>query len=82
MTCGHCAGVVTKGVEEVDTAAQVSVDLETKVVRMESSHEAGDFLSAIQEAEYSPSVRTRPCISEGRATRASAIWFPGSHRDK
>jgi copper chaperone len=57
MTCGHCAGVVTKAMKEVDATEQVTVDLETKVVCIESSHEAGDFLSAIQGAGYSPSVR-------------------------
>ncbi|ALV61591.1 heavy metal transporter [Burkholderia multivorans] len=56
MTCGHCAGVVTKAIKEVDTAAQVTVDLETRFVHIESSREADEFLSAIQEAGYSPSV--------------------------
>lgn len=56
MTCGHCAGVVTKAVKEVDTAAHVTVDLETRIVRIESSREAGEFLSAIQEAGYSPAA--------------------------
>lgn len=57
MTCGHCAGAVTKAVKEVDATAQVTVDLETRSVHIESSHEAGDFLPAIQEAGYSPYVR-------------------------
>lgn len=56
MTCGHCAGVVTKAVKEVDTAAHVTVDLETRIVRIESSREAGEFLSSIQEAGYSPAA--------------------------
>lgn len=56
MTCGHCAGVVTKAVKEVDTAAHVTVDLETRIVRIESSREAGEFLSEIQEAGYSPAA--------------------------
>jgi copper chaperone len=43
MTCGHCAGVVTKAVKEVDTAAHVTVDLETRIVRIESSREAVNF---------------------------------------
>ncbi|HDR9045312.1 TPA: heavy-metal-associated domain-containing protein [Burkholderia vietnamiensis] len=49
MTCGHCAAAVTKAVKDVDAAAQVSVDIETKVVRIESLRKQADFLSAIQE---------------------------------
>ena len=29
MTCGHCAGVITKAVAEVDAAAKVEIDLAT-----------------------------------------------------
>jgi copper chaperone len=57
MTCGHCAGVITKAVKDVDAQAKVDIDVATKTVRIESAHGADNFLSAIQEAGYSPAVR-------------------------
>lgn len=54
MTCGHCAGRVTQAVKDVDQAARVDVDLESKRVRIESAHAAGEFTAAIAEAGYTP----------------------------
>jgi copper chaperone len=53
MTCGHCAGVVTKAIKVVDANAQVDIDLTTRVVRVLSEHAPSDFVSAIQQAGYS-----------------------------
>ena len=57
MTCGHCAGVITKAVKDIDAQAKMDVDVATRMVRIESAHAAGDFLSAMQEAGYTPTVR-------------------------
>ncbi|CAB3724294.1 hypothetical protein LMG22037_05037 [Paraburkholderia phenoliruptrix] len=57
MTCGHCSGAVTKAVKGVDAQAKVDIDLTIRTVRIESTHPAGDFVSAIREAGYSPAVR-------------------------
>ncbi|CAB3803523.1 hypothetical protein LMG28614_05840 [Paraburkholderia ultramafica] len=57
MTCGHCAGVITKAVKEVDTQATVDIDVATRTVRIESARGADIFLSAIQESGYTPAVR-------------------------
>ncbi|MGF6923153.1 heavy-metal-associated domain-containing protein [Paraburkholderia sp. 40] len=57
MTCGHCAGVITKAVKDVDAQAKVDIDVATRTVRIESAHGADDFLLVIQEAGYSPAVR-------------------------
>lgn len=54
MSCGHCAGTITKAVKEVDGAAKVDVDLETKRVSIESAHAAGEFSAAIAEAGFTP----------------------------
>jgi copper chaperone len=54
MTCGHCAGVITKAVRDIDAQAKVDID---RTVRIESVHGTADFLSAIQEAGYTPAVR-------------------------
>ena len=53
MTCGHCAGVVTKAIKVVDANAQVHIDLTAKVVRVLSERAPGDLISAIQQAGYS-----------------------------
>ena len=57
MTCGHCAGVITKAVRYVDAQAKVDIDVATRTVRIESAHGTADFLSAIQAAGYTPAVR-------------------------
>ncbi|MFL9934530.1 heavy-metal-associated domain-containing protein [Paraburkholderia sp. RL18-103-BIB-C] len=57
MTCGHCAGVITKAVKDIDAQAKVDIDVATRMVRIESAHAAGDLLSAIEDAGYTPTVR-------------------------
>lgn len=57
MTCGHCAGVITKAVKEVDAQAKVDIEVATRTVRIESARGANDFLSAIEEAGYTPALR-------------------------
>ncbi len=58
MTCGHCAGVITKAVKDVDAQANVSIDVANRTVRIQSTHGAADFLSAIEDVGYTPTVRT------------------------
>jgi copper chaperone len=57
MTCGHCAGAITKAVKDVDAQANVDIDVATKTVRIDSTRGVNDFLSAIEEAGFSPAVR-------------------------
>jgi copper chaperone len=52
MSCGHCAGAVTKSVLEVDANAKVEVDLVQKRVKVESSAELADIAAAIDAAGY------------------------------
>ena len=54
MTCGHCASTITRAVKDVDAASRCEVDLGAKKVRIESSHPAGEFRSAIEEAGFTP----------------------------
>jgi copper chaperone len=54
MTCGHCASTITRAVKEVDAAGRCEIDLSGKKVRIESTHEAGEFKAAIEEAGYTP----------------------------
>lgn len=54
MTCGHCASSITRAVKEVDAAGRCEVDLAAKKVRIESGHDAAEFLDAIREAGFTP----------------------------
>jgi copper chaperone CopZ len=33
MTCGHCAGVITKAVKDIDAQAKVDIDVATRTLR-------------------------------------------------
>jgi copper chaperone len=54
MTCGHCASSITRAVKDVDPAGRCEIDLGAKKVRIESSHAAEEFRSAIAEAGFTP----------------------------
>jgi copper chaperone len=55
MSCGHCAGAITKAVKAADPAAQVQVDLDAHQVRIESAKaDAKTLQNAIEEAGYTP----------------------------
>lgn len=52
MSCGHCAGSVTKAVKLVDPAAKVDVDLANKKVKVESQEDRSLFAKALTDAGY------------------------------
>ena len=52
MSCGHCAGAVTRAVQEIDVAAKVEVDLASKTVRIDSATALAPLKSAIADAGY------------------------------
>ena len=52
MSCGHCIGVVTRSVKEVDAAATVEIDLATQKVKVESGAALEDIAAALEEAGY------------------------------
>ena len=54
MTCGHCAGVITKAVAEIDAAAKVEIDLPTHRVRITGTEALTEVEAAIREAGYTP----------------------------
>lgn len=55
MTCGHCAGAITKAVKAVDAGAKVEIDLGRHLVRVESgTADAKTIREAIAEAGYTP----------------------------
>ena len=52
MSCGHCVKAVTRSVQDVDSNAQVDVDLASKTVRVQSGAELNAVKEAIAEAGY------------------------------
>lgn len=57
MTCGGCAGRVTRAAKSVDVNARIEVDLPAKRVRIESDKHAMQFAQALAQAGYAPSDR-------------------------
>ncbi len=54
MTCGHCVKTVTETIHRIDAAAEVSVDLPTHRVRIETNQPAEAFVPALTEEGYAP----------------------------
>ena len=55
MTCGHCAGVITRAVKVADKDAQVRVDVAEHLVEIEpKAVDAKVLREAISEAGYTP----------------------------
>jgi copper chaperone len=52
MSCGHCQRAVTAAVLRVDPQAQVKVDLQTKVVAIESAQPVDAFKVTLAEEGY------------------------------
>jgi copper chaperone len=52
MTCDHCKIAVTEEVTKVDGVAAVSVDLGTKLVRIDGGADHAAVVAAIDEAGY------------------------------
>jgi copper chaperone len=54
MTCGHCAGRITKAVIATDTAADVRIDIASKIADIQTSASVDDIAGAIVAAGYTP----------------------------
>ncbi|SAK70663.1 heavy metal transport/detoxification protein [Caballeronia catudaia] len=52
MSCQHCVAAVTRAIQEIDTQAQVRVDLERGRVAVESAQSNDALKEAIDEAGY------------------------------
>ncbi|RUM95730.1 copper chaperone [Pseudaminobacter arsenicus] len=52
MTCGHCAGTVTKAVQSVDSHASVTVDLPSKTVSIVTAVDPAKISKAVEAAGY------------------------------
>ena len=54
MSCGHCVGVITRTVQQLDPLARVQTDLASKKVLVESSQPREALTHALDEAGYTP----------------------------
>jgi len=54
MSCGHCVGVITKTVQQLDPKARVETDLASKKVRVESAQPRDAIVHVLDEAGYTP----------------------------
>ena len=56
MTCDKCASTIRKAVSGVDAGASCDIDLETKRVSVSSALPPSDFVEALEEVGYLPSL--------------------------
>ncbi len=55
MTCGHCAGTITKAIHAANQNAKVSIDLARHLVTIEpGSTNEPDLEQVIRQAGYTP----------------------------
>ena len=67
MTCGHCVNSITKAVRAMDPTAQVTADLATHRVQVESTESDSTKLGdLIREAGYTPVPVEDGAVSTGR----------------
>ena len=52
MSCGHCAGVITQAVQQLDADAMISIDLPAKKVTVETAHDRQTVAAALTKAGY------------------------------
>lgn len=52
MTCGNCAGRVTKAILSVDPAAEVVTDPPSRLVKITTKAQEQALLAALSEAGY------------------------------
>jgi copper chaperone len=52
MTCGHCAGTIDWAVKSIDPKAEVTIDLKTREVSVQSTAAEAAIATAIRSAGY------------------------------
>jgi copper chaperone len=52
MSCGHCAGVITKAVKALDQHASVAFDMHNHMVQVETTHAQDAVVKALTTAGY------------------------------
>ena len=54
MTCGHCVRAVTQAVHEADPAAQLTFDLPTHQVQVQTTAARAELVALLTQAGYPP----------------------------
>lgn len=68
MTCGHCAGTITKALQAADAAAKVTIDLARHLVSVDSATTGAQALGlVIREAGYTPVAVDAPAAAPAPA---------------
>lgn len=52
MSCGHCTGVISKAIKELDQAAAIGFDLLNHVVRIETAQPRDAVIATLTAAGY------------------------------
>ncbi|MDQ2091192.1 heavy-metal-associated domain-containing protein [Marimonas arenosa] len=55
MSCGHCTASIEDKIHDADEGAEVSCDLESKIVEVDSVLDAAEIAAAIQAAGFEAS---------------------------
>src|SRR5215217_5080071 len=88
MTCGHCAGSISRAIAGVDPDARVAVDIPRQRVTVTSAATDEALMQAIRQAGYTPQKQvaapsTRPPSGSGcgcgcRPRKAARVDLPQS----
>jgi len=54
MTCGHCAGVITRAIQAAAPGAKVEIDIPNHRVHVEAGPNDETLVTVIREAGYTP----------------------------
>ena len=52
MSCGHCAGIITKAIKELDQAAVIGFDMHNHMVQVDTAQPLDLVASALMRAGY------------------------------
>lgn len=55
MTCGSCAGRITRAIKDLDPQARLDVDVKQRTVRIDTNEDRPSLVAALTEAGYPPS---------------------------
>jgi copper chaperone len=57
MSCGGCANAITRAVNGIDPAAKLNIDVDAKLVTVDSTLVPDRVLAAIEAAGFHPTVK-------------------------
>jgi copper chaperone len=56
MSCGHCSGVITKAIKDIDSAATIDFDMAARTATFNTSADQETVRGALAEAGYSATL--------------------------